>query len=647
MVHRAPADQPKECSPDAAPADDELLTKFKRVNRALRTLSAGNHTLLHATDEQALLQEMCQVIVEHGGYRLAAVGYAEQDEAKTIRWGASVSSVPGILGPGAPYFTWADTELGGTATGTAIRTGLPCVGRHIFTDPAFAGPGFERLRDDAVRGGYASVTAFPLRIDHAVIGALAMAAAEPDAFDEDEVRLLDELAADLAYGIANLRMRILHREAQATIVRLAYYDALTALPNRSLLLERLQDAMQAAEKEQRSLALLHLEIGSVHEINKVLGYRARDQLLRELARRLARATKHDDVLARVGEAEFALLLPQGTAEHAIHVAQRLVGLLKEPVDVAGLMLDASAGIGIAVYPGHATDPESLLRRANTAMQDARPGRGGYAIYTGGQEREFTRRLTLMGDLRRAIEHNELQLYCQPKVAMASGLVCGAEALVRWRHPVHGMLPTLEFIKLAEHAGLITPLTHWMLDAAFSQSYAWHAEGLQRGLSVNLSAHDLHDPGLVDRLRGLFSTWGIAPELIQFELTESALMIDPAGALETLTQLKKLGVELYIDDFGTGYSSLSYLQKLPVDWIKIDQSFVTPMMASSDSAMIVRSTIELGHNLDLGIVAEGVEDQAVWDILAGLGCDVGQGYLISMPMPALHFRNWETGWSQRA
>jgi EAL domain-containing protein (putative c-di-GMP-specific phosphodiesterase class I) len=226
-------------------------------------------------------------------------------------------------------------------------------------------------------------------------------------------------------------------------------------------------------------------------------------------------------------------------------------------------------------------------------------------------------------------------------------VCGAEALVRWEHPVHGMLSTLEFIQLAEQAGLITPLTNWMLDAAFRQSHAWRQEGLERSLSVNLSAHDLHGPALVDRLRGLFSTWGIAPELIQFELTESALMTDPASALETLTRLKRLGVELYIDDFGTGYSSLSYLQRLPIDWIKIDQSFVMPMMHSNDSAVIVRSTIEMGHNLDLRIVAEGVESQAVWDSLARLGCDVAQGYLISMPLPARQLHNWEGRWAGRA
>jgi EAL domain-containing protein (putative c-di-GMP-specific phosphodiesterase class I) len=236
------------------------------------------------------------------------------------------------------------------------------------------------------------------------------------------------------------------------------------------------------------------------------------------------------------------------------------------------------------------------------------------------------------------------LYCQPKVEIASRRVCGAEALVRWQHPLHGMISPAEFITLLEQAGSITPLTNWVLDAAFSQSYAWHEAGLELPLSINLSAHDLRDPKLIDRIRGLFTTWGLPSKLIQFELTESALMEDPTSALETLRCLKELNVELYVDDFGTGYCSLSYLQKLPVDWIKIDQSFVMPMAVSSDSEVIVRSTIELGHNLGLGVVAEGVENQAVWDRLAALGCDVGQGYFISKPMPADQLRDWEIEWA---
>jgi diguanylate cyclase (GGDEF)-like protein len=644
MAYPASADQPQEGSPSPAEVS-EILTDLKRVNRALRTLSAGNHALLHASDERDLLQDMCKVIVEQGGYRQAVVGHVQPDEAKTIRWsayaGTAMQSLSSILQ--TQTYTSEDTELGGTTTGMAIRTGKPIVGRHLFTDPALAGPNYDRVREDAVKLGYVSVTSLPLRINGEVIGALSIAAAEPDAFDDEEVRLLTELADNLSYGIANLRIRVQHREAQATIARLAYYDPLTGLPNRTQLLERLQDAMQTAHKQQRGLALLHVEVDTVQEINKVLGFRAGDQLLREVGQRLTRAVKQDELLARVGEADFALLLSQGGAEYSIEVAQCLKAALHQPVNVCGLLLDSRACIGIALYPNHASDPETLVRRANAAMHEARPGRGGYTLYTGSQEQEFTRRFKLMSDLRRAIEHDGLQLYCQPKVDIKSQSVCGAEALVRWQHPVHGIVPTIEFITLAEQAGLITPLTYWVLDAAFRQSHAWHEEGLDRALSVNLSAHDLHDPRLIDRLRGLFSTSGVKPESIQFELTESALMADPGEAVETLTRIKELGVELYIDDFGTGYSSLSYLQQLPVDWIKIDQAFVMPMLARSDSAVIVRSTIELGHNLNLRVVAEGVESKAVWDRLEGLGCDVAQGYLISKPMPAKDFQNWEASW----
>ncbi|MES2071823.1 MAG: GGDEF domain-containing protein [Pseudomonadota bacterium] len=612
------------------------------VNRALRTLSAVNRALLRASAEPELLREMCRVIVEQGGYSLACVGYAQHDEKKTIRWMECVGIEKDLLD--ALNSTWADTELGHTGSGTAIRTGKPSIGRNLLTDPAYSGPNFAPLREEAVRKGYASFSAFPLSIDGEIFGALGLAATEPEAFDRNEVALLSDLAADLAHGISNLRTRAKHREAQATIARLAYYDALTDLPNRTFLLELLDAAIKVARQLRQPLALLHLEVGRFHEINKVLGYRSGDELLQELARRLAQTVQENETLVRVGEAEFALLLPRGGVEYARQTAERLASILHQPVEVSGLNVDASVTIGIALYPDHAPTPDALLRRANAAQRCARSMRGGYAVYTGGQEERHTRRLSLMGDLRRAIEQDELLLYCQPKIAIASRMVHGAEALVRWRHPVYGMISTSEFIKLAEQAGLITPLTNWVLESAFRQSHAWLQGGLERALSVNLSAHDLRDPNLAGRIQGMHSHWGVPPELIEFELTESALMEDPASALETLTQLKSFGSKLFIDDFGTGYSSLSYLQKLPVDSLKIDQSFVIPMTENSDSAVIVRSTIELGHNLGLEVVAEGVESLAAWDSLAALGCDVAQGYFVSEPMPAGQLRAWEDGWT---
>lgn len=636
-------DEPTEANGPPALVTGLDGNELARITRALETLSAGNRTLLRASDEEQLLQEMCSVIVKTGGYRFAAVGYAEQNAQKNIRWMAGVGVDLDELN--SAHFTWEDTDLGQTAVAVVIRTGTPLVGRHLLTDPAYAGPGYAILRERAIRLGYASVTAFPLRVEGNVLGALIMAAVDSDAFDDAEVKLLSDLADDLAYGVANLRTRVQREEAQAMIARLAYYDVLTGLPNRSLLMEGLHSAMATAQQYHRTLALLHLEVGHFHEINKVLGYSSGDKLLMELCRRLAQLVQEDETLARVGEAEFALLLPYADSDKAIQVAQRLVTALRKPVEVSGLTLDARVGIGIAMFPTHATDADALIRCANAAVHQAKPTRGGYAVYTGGQEKEHTRRLSLMGDLHRAIEHDQLRLYCQPKADITSRCVCGAEALVRWQHPLKGMISPSEFIPLAEQAGTITPLTNWMLEAAFRQSYLWHEAGLSWPLAVNLSALDLYNPGLVENIRRLFATWGIAPELIQFELTESALMVDPAGALDTLTRLKQLGVQLSIDDFGTGQSGLYYLQKLPVDAVKIDQSFVIPMAESDDSSVIVRSTIELSHNLGLKVVAEGVENQSIWDRLAVLGCDVAQGYFISMPMPAAQFQKWETTWSQ--
>jgi len=345
-------------------------------------------------------------------------------------------------------------------------------------------------------------------------------------------------------------------------------------------------------------------------------------------------------MARMGEAEFAVVLPNADVGAATRTAQRVLHDMHEPVVSADIMLDAGGSIGIAVFPGHGDTPDALIRRANVAMLRARHQGGGHALYTGGQDQECARRLALVGDLHRAIDNDELRLFCQPKVRFADSQVCGVEALVRWQHPQLGMISPSSFIALAEHSGLISPLTDWVMAAAFRQSYVWRQAGLRLPLAVNLSARDLRDPKLVERVRNLYATWGAEPNGVQFELTESALMQDPQGSLESLKRLKDMGSDLYIDDFGTGYSSLAYLQKLPVDAIKIDQSFVRDMLSDHDSAVIVRSTIDLAHDLDLLVVAEGVEDRAGWDYLAKEGCDMAQGYVVSEPIPADGFQAWQ-------
>ena len=619
------------------PSGHEGAAELLRVNRALRTLSAGNRALLRAQDEAELLRAMCQVIVHEGGYRLAAVAYAEHDEHKSlvIQTYALEDDNPAQR----EFFdhlsmTWGDTELGRHAGAIAIRTGVPCIGRNLLTDPGHA-----HWAEDAARLGYASLSSFPLRIDGEIAGTLGIAAAEPDAFDESEAELLEELADDLAYGLSNLRVRVRHAQAEAKIKRLAYSDSLTGLPNRAGFRELFQAAILSARPERQPLALLLLGIGNLHEINGTLGYQQGDLLLQALAQRLVHDPHEGQLVARIGEAEFVLLLPASDAPHAVRTAKQLGKALRQSIDVAGLSIELDASIGIALFPGHGADADTVIRRARVALFEARRGGRDHVVFNPGLDTERARRLGLSIDLRRAIENNELLLYFQPKRHLSPDRICGAEALLRWPHPVHGMVPTSEFVQLAESTGLITRLTHWVLEAAFRQTHAWHEAGLDLPLAVNLSAHDLRDPALIDDLQGQMATWGTDPAWIQIELTESILMEDPLGAVDALTKIRRLGMALYIDDFGVGYSSMSYLHKLPVDALKIDQSFIKSLPESGAAETITHSVAQLGHRLGLEVVAEGVESDVIFQRLAELGCDTAQGHYVGEPMAADRFRDW--------
>ncbi|WP_256573131.1 EAL domain-containing protein [Pseudomonas sp. CC6-YY-74] len=609
--------------------------EIQRLNRALATRVAVNHALIHASDESDLLEEVCRVLVAECGYRLAWVAYRQEDPAEPERQVAYAGSDHGFL---ARADTWAAGAKGKSYIqrfAAELEAGRPLVIRNRLDEP------IDELLDEAIEHGFASAIVLPLSVDEQLIGKLVIMAMEADAFDEQEVELLFATAKDLGFGIATLRTRAKAAQAEATIRRMAYFDALTELPNRLNLREQLDDAIASAKQEHRALGLLQLEVGRNQAINETLGYPEGDRLQQAIAARLVQAVGASSTVARIGESEYAVLMPSGGAEQASQLAQKILVALYEPIDLSGLLLDARASIGIALYPGHGTDSDALIRRAGSAMDQAKRSSAGYALFQGGLDRECAQHLTLMSELRRAIDGNQLLLHYQPKLQIATNKVCGSEALVRWQHPQHGLLPPNDFIKLAESAGLITPLTYWVLDAALGQSYAWHEEGDSRPISVNLSAHDLRDPKLLERIRGAFATWGAQPNWIEFELTESALMEDPVAALQTLTQLRNLDTRLTIDDFGTGYSSLAYLQKLPVDSLKIDQSFVTNMLSDDDdSAKIVRSIVELAHNLDLEVVAEGVESRETLTRLGNFGCDIAQGFSISRPIPGDSFRAWE-------
>ncbi len=427
--------------------------------------------------------------------------------------------------------------------------------------------------------------------------------------------------------------------AQGELRRQALHDALTGLPNRTLLQDRLEQALRATRRAAAPTALLLLDLDRFKDINDTFGHHYGDLLLREVGARLRAGLREVDTVARLGGDEFAVLLPGADADGAIVAARRITAALERPVVLEGHPFEVSSSIGVALGPDHGDDATTLLRRADVAMYAAKAAGDPHAVYAPGQDQHSPRRLALIGELRQAIAADHLLLHYQPKVDLATVRLTGVETLVRWQHPAHGLIPPDQFIPLAEHTGLIKPLTHWVLQAALRQVRSWHDQGLPLRVAVNLSARLLHDPTVVDTIVGALRAAGVEPRWLEVEITESAVMADPAGALAILMRLHEMGIRLAIDDFGTGYSSLSYLKRLPVDEIKIDKSFVREMPRNSDDAAIARSIIDLGHNLGLGVVAEGVEDDATWGQLAGLGCDVAQGYHISRPVPAVELARW--------
>jgi len=422
----------------------------------------------------------------------------------------------------------------------------------------------------------------------------------------------------------------------------ALHDALTGLPNRTLLHDRLVHATHVAAREQAAFAVFLLDLDRFKEVNDTLGHAAGDALLERVAERLQGAVRASDTVARLGGDEFAVILPGVDVADATRAADKLLTSLAEPVDVAGQRLAAGGSLGIALYPDHGGDAGALLRHADIAMYAAKREGGGHAVYAPEMDLHTPHRLTLVSALRHAIADGQFRVHYQPIVDVTTGRVHLVEALARWQHPELGLLSPDQFIPLAEGTGLIAPLTHWVVEESLRQVRAWRDAGLDLAVAVNLSARALRDPALPDTVVGLLQAHGVPADHLRVELTESAVMADPAGALTILTRLAALGIRIAIDDFGTGYSSLSYLKRLPIDEIKIDRSFVTHMTRDGGDATIVASTIGLGHSLGLRFIAEGVESGDTWRSLEALGCDGIQGFYISRALPADELTRWLRG-----
>ncbi|MDH5178561.1 MAG: EAL domain-containing protein [Gammaproteobacteria bacterium] len=419
----------------------------------------------------------------------------------------------------------------------------------------------------------------------------------------------------------------------------ALHDELTNLPNRTLLYERLKHVLGYAQQKQRPMVVMIMDLNQFKEVNDTLGHHSGDRLLQQVAPRLKQALRESDTVARLGGDEFAIVLPDTDTTGALPVCSKIVNAMEKPFAIEGHSLKVTASIGIACFPADGDDADSLLQKADVAMYVAKKDNSGFAVYDPERDLHSLNRLMMIGQLHEAIKNNDLVLHYQPIVKLKTNQVWGCEALVRWQHPELGLLDPSEFIPIAEQSGMVKDLTRWVIDSAMHQfkTVTYHDAALC--LSINLSVKDIQDAGFVDKLKLLLLKHGMSEKQLRLEITESSMMTDSRRAHEVIGQLHALGVELAIDDFGTGFSSLSYLKQLPAKSIKIDKTFVYDMIEDENDAVIVRSTIDLAHNMGRHVVAEGVENRDTLEILEILGCDYIQGNYISKPMDMDDLNEW--------
>lgn len=451
----------------------------------------------------------------------------------------------------------------------------------------------------------------------------------------------DEIG-ELAEAFESMRQAVHDREEE--IRRSGLTDALTRLPNRAGFSVAVREAVASAITRNTACAIVMLNLDRFRHVNNVLGTDVGDQLLQRVAGLLSDGlSETNHTVARLGGDEFAILLREGGVEHALDVTRQVQKGLEATLDLNGSTVDLSAGIGIAACPDHATDESSLMRRAELAMHHAKQAQTGMAIFRAEMDVKSDAALSLLGELRQAVEQGEFRLFLQPKVCLRSGRVLGVEALIRWAHPTRGLVAPGLFIPFAEQSGFVRQITNWLLAESMRTWRLCADQGLALQMSINLSARDLVDPDLPARVRALLDEHQVPATAMCLEITESAIMDDPNRAQQTLAQFHDMGLRMSIDDFGTGYSSLAYLKRLPVHELKIDRSFVMNMHHDAQDAKIVRSVIDLAHTLGLKVTAEGVEEGAAWALLDELGCDIAQGYWIAKPMPAEQLPRWVAQW----
>ena len=578
--------------------------RIERLNRTLSTLSAVNALIVRAQDRQGLLEDSCRIAVETGGFGFAAIGLLDKG-SQTVQAVAAAgegSSDPNVAKfPVEPQFAVCnDVENAGAIAG----------------------------RDAALSRGFMSYTVLPLIAGGEPVGALLLYARQRGFFDEDEMRLLHELAGDISFALHHLAQK-------ARMDYLAYHDSLTGLPNRTLFADRLSQALGAARREKRFASVVFLDLQRFRLVNETFGRKTGDELLRLIGARLSEAVRDEDTVARVGADHFAIVV--AGVDHLEDATRLLVesltGAFAQPLPVDGVELRVTLRAGIAIYPSDGTTSEALTANAETALNTAKQTGQRYLFYAPHMNDRVGESLALESRLRLALEGGRLALHYQPKIDMRTSALVGLEALIRWNDPELGFVPPSRFVALMEETGMILAAGRWALGRAVEDIRRWQALGLiVPRTAVNVSALQLKQGDFVDSVLEAISGFGAAP-LLDLEITESVLLDDIDESTRKLQILRRAGVEVSVDDFGTGYSSLSYLARLPVDTLKIDRSFVMRMRDAGYPRNIVAMIVSLAHTMGLKVIAEGVEEDEQMRLLRELGCDQIQGYLVSRPLPA--------------
>jgi diguanylate cyclase (GGDEF)-like protein/PAS domain S-box-containing protein len=595
-------------------------TRIKRLNRVYAVLSGINTLIVRVRNRDDLFREACRIAVEHGMFLAAWIGIVDESNG-VIKLVADAGLARDLLESAPPVLF--ESRAGGVGrAGQAVRDGKPVV-MNDFSN------GRQSLMKEAMEErGIHSFAVLPLIVGDEAVGVFCLYSAEAEFFDDEEMRLLEELAGDIAFAIDHIRK-------QERLDYLAYYDALTGLANRTLFLERVTQYMRSAVSSGHKLAVVLIDLERFKNINDSLGQSSGDALLKQVAEWITADMGDANLVARVGGDHFAVVLPDlKKAGDIARLLERTTQAFQEhPFRLNDAVFRVSAKSGVAVFPDDGASADVLFRNAEAALKKAKAGGDRYLFYTQKMNETVVGNLSLENQLRHALDNEEFVLHYQPKVNLASGKVTGAEALIRWNDPRTGLVPPGRFIPILEETGLIHDVGRWALRKAIEDFLRWRAMGLPAvRIAVNVSPSQLREHGFIDELRQLIAIDANAAAGLELEITEGVIMEDIHQSIAGLQAIRALGITIAIDDFGTGFSSLSYLARLPVDTLKVDRSFVSSMAAAPEGLALVSTIISLAHSLKLNVVAEGVETEEQSRLLRLLSCDEMQGFLFSKAVP---------------